>query len=48
MNNSEDQRLRRNGDKKIHAINVGACMPWINYEPRTLKEIFQRWGYDEE
>ena len=48
MNNSEDQRLRRNGDKKIHAINVGSCMPWINYEPRTLKEIFQRWGYDEE
>lgn len=48
MNNSEDQRLRRYGDKKIIAINVGACMPWINYEPRTLKEIFQRWGYNEE
>lgn len=47
MNNSEDQRLRRYGDKKILAINVCACMPWINYEPRTLKEIFQRWGYDE-
>ena len=39
MNNSEDQRLRRHGDEKILAINVCACMPWINYEPRTLKEI---------
>ena len=48
MNDSEDQRLRRYGDKKIIAINVGACMPWINYEPRTLKEIFQRWKCDGE
>ena len=44
MNISEDQRLRRHGNKKILAINVCACMPWINYEPRTLKEIFSTLG----
>lgn len=41
MNESEELSLRRSGGKKIRAINVGACMPWIQYEPRTLKEIME-------
>lgn len=39
MNASEELSLRRYGGQKIQAINVGACMPYINYEPCTLKEI---------
>ena len=39
MNANEELSLRRRGGKFIHAVNVGACMPWINYEPRTLEEI---------
>lgn len=39
MNESEELSLRRHGGEHIRAINVGACMPWIQYEPRTLKEI---------
>lgn len=39
MNENEELTLRRHGGKKIQAINVGACMPWINYEPRSLKEL---------
>ena len=44
MNQSEELSLRRQGGEKIVAINVGACMPWINYEPRTLKEILESVG----
>ena len=39
MNENEELTLRRHGGQKIQAINVGACMPWINYEPRSLKEL---------
>jgi calcineurin-like phosphoesterase family protein len=39
MNESEELSLRRQGGKHIRAFNVGAMMPYINYEPRTLKEI---------
>lgn len=39
MNASEELSLRRHGGEHIRAINVGACMPWINYTPRTLQEI---------
>ena len=39
MNASEELSLRRQGGKPLIAINVGACMPYMNYEPRTLKEI---------
>lgn len=39
MNENEVLSLRRHGGQNIQAINVGACMPYINYEPRTLKEI---------
>lgn len=39
MNESEELSLRRHGGEHIRAINVGACMPWMNYVPRTLKEI---------
>ena len=27
---------------RTQIINVGACMPWINYTPRTLDEILRR------
>ena len=30
--------------KKIVAINVGACMPWVQYEPRTLQELLEGTG----
>ena len=38
---NEDENLlaRRVGDQKIVAINVGCMHPWMNYEPRSLKEI---------
>lgn len=41
MNESEELRFRRHGGQTIRAINVGACMPYINYEPRTLEEILR-------
>lgn len=41
MNRSEELSLRRQGGETIRAINVGSCMAWINYEPRTLKEILE-------
>lgn len=44
MNESEELSLRRSGGKKIRAINVGACMPYINYEPRTLQELLAAQG----
>ncbi len=44
MNENEELSLRRSGGQEIRAINVGACMPWINYEPRTLKEILSNVG----
>lgn len=44
MNASEELSLRRQGGERIRAINVGACMPWMNYEPRTLKEILEGSG----
>ena len=44
MNASEELKLRRQGEKTFRAINVGCMMPYINYEPRTLKEIFSAIG----
>ena len=41
MNDSEALSLRRVGGQTIRAINVGACMPYIHYEPRSLKEILE-------
>ena len=41
MNASEELSLRRHGGQHIRAVNVGACMPWMNYTPRTLKEILE-------
>ena len=43
MNDSEALSLRRDGGQTIRAINVGACMPYIHYEPRSLKEILEGW-----
>lgn len=39
MNRSEELKLRRQGEKPFRAINVGCMMPYMNYEPRTLKEL---------
>ena len=44
MNDSEELSLRRQDGGKIVAVNVGACMPYINYEPKTLKEILEGAG----
>lgn len=29
---------------EVKALNVGCMKPWINYEPRTLKEILERYN----
>lgn len=39
MNESEELSLRRHGGQTIRAINVGCMHSYMNYEPRTLKEI---------
>lgn len=39
MNESEELSLRRHGGEHIRAINVGACMPWMNYTPRMISEL---------
>lgn len=39
MNESEELSLRRHGGEKIRAINVGCMQPYMDYEPKTLKEI---------
>lgn len=39
MNQSEALKLRRENEKPFRAINVGCMMPYMNYEPRTLKEL---------
>lgn len=41
MNESEELSLRRQGGQKIRAINVGCMVPYMEYEPRTLKEILE-------
>ena len=41
MNACEELLHRRQGDKKIRAFNVGCMCPYMNYEPRTLKEIIE-------
>ena len=35
----EENDCRHVGDKPIQAYNVGCMKPWIDYEPRSLKEI---------
>lgn len=44
MNESEELSLRRSGGKEIRAINVGVSKPYIDYEPRSLKEITENMG----
>ena len=36
---NENKKLNVQQGKPIRAINVGCMMPYMNYEPRTLKEI---------
>lgn len=45
MNNSDLFRHKKNGNRVI-AINVGCMKEYMNYEPRTLKELLE--GYDKE
>ena len=39
MNESEEMGQRRYGKKLIQAINVGCMQSYMEYEPRTLKEL---------
>lgn len=39
MNASEELSFRLLWEETIRAINVGACMKWMQYEPRSSKEI---------
>lgn len=39
MNDSEALQLRRPHEQAFYAYNVGCMFPYMNYEPRTLKEI---------
>ena len=41
LNESEELSLRRKGGQKIRAINVGAMMPYVDYEPRSLQELLE-------
>ena len=36
---NENKKLNVQQGKPIRAINVGCMMPYMGYEPRTLKEI---------
>ena len=39
----EENDCRHVGDKSIQAYNVGCMKPWIDYEPRSLKEIVENY-----
>ena len=39
----EANNCRHVGDKPIQAYNVGCMKPWIDYEPRSLKEIAENY-----
>lgn len=39
MNENDDLIQLSRGEKKAVAINVGCMMPYMNYEPRSLKEL---------
>ena len=44
INTNKELNLRRHGEQPVRAINVGAMKPYMDYEPRTLQEIFERMG----
>lgn len=39
MNAGVEFAMRRRGDSYIRAINVGCTQPYMDYEPRSLKEL---------
>ena len=39
----EENDCRLVGDKPIQAYNVCCMKPWIDYEPRSLKEIIENY-----
>ncbi len=43
MNERED--ILHEGEPKIHAINVGCMWPYMEYEPRSLKELLVAKSY---
>lgn len=45
---SENPELKREGDNDIIAINVDCMQPYMNYEPRCLKELLVTLGYEKE
>lgn len=45
---NENPEFKREGDKDIIAINVGCMQPYMNYEPKSLKELLVALGYEKE
>lgn len=45
---NENPDFKSEGDKDIIAINVGCMQPYMNYEPRGLKEWLVALGYEKE
>ncbi len=41
ISENNELSLRRHGEKEARAYNVGCMKPYMNYEPRTLKEILE-------
>lgn len=40
---NHNKKLAIEDDKPITAINVGCMKKWMDYEPRSLKELLERW-----
>lgn len=45
---NENPGFKSENDKDIIAINVGCMQPYMNYEPRSLKELLVALGYEKE
>ena len=45
---NENLDFKSEEDKDIIAINVGCMQPYMNYEPRSLKELLVALGYEKE
>lgn len=43
---NQDEKIHREGEAEYRAYNVGCMQPYMDYEPRGLKEILE-WGESE-
>ena len=43
---NQDEKIHRKGEAEYRAYNVGCMQPYMDYEPRSLKEILE-WGESE-